>query len=227
MANTRSTIFWLGVCAVISSVTTVVNTVLPRLYSASGFDQQVALIYNPFYAARQWVLLAHPVFTLMAALGLLLVLWPRSPGRSAVAFLFGFVEKMTEFVLSTIIPFVVNGVWKEAYLTTADPAVKSLMRVRIQTFNEMLGGAYFLLWAAFIISTGLFAMAMWKADRFARITAMTMFATVVLTALMIAGRYAGQGAWVDPMLNVLYPPVLGGSRLLIGLWLIRCSRAAA
>jgi hypothetical protein len=222
----RPAFFWLGVCGIASSVTTVVNTVLPRFYSATGFDQQVALIDNPYYTARQWVLLVHPVFTLLAALGLLLLLWPRRPGLTSVAFLFAFVEKITEFFLSTSIPLVVNAVWKQAYLTSADAAVRGLMRARIQTFNDLLGGSYFLLWAAFAISTTLFAVAMWRGDRFARITAVTMLATVALTLMMIAGRFGGQQSWVDPILAVAYPPVLGGSRLLMGWWLIRMARAS-
>jgi hypothetical protein len=221
----KSTYFWLGVCGVASSVTTVVNTVLPRFYSATGFDQQVALIDNPYYSARQWVLLVHPVFTLLGGLGMLLALWPRRPGLAAAGFLFAFVEKMTEFYLSTSIPLVVNAVWKRTYLTTTDAAVRSLMRARIQTFNDLLGGSYFLLWTAFIISTSLFAVALWSRERFARVTALTMAATVGLTVVLILGRFGGQAAWADPVIAVAYPPVLGGSRLLMGWWLIRLSRA--
>ena len=82
-AGLQGALMGLGVCALVGAGTTLANTLLPRFYSASGFDGRMALIDNPFYAARQWVLVAHPFFTLMLALGVAIALARRAPGRAA------------------------------------------------------------------------------------------------------------------------------------------------
>ena len=211
----------LGICALIGALTTFLNTTAPRFYSATGFDEQAALIYNPIYAIRQWVLLVHPAFTLLLALGLLLALFNRAPGRSSAAFTFAFVEKMTEFVLGVLILFVVNGVWKEAYLAGEGPVAPDDLQLRIEVFYDLLGGLFFLLWVMFILSTGLFASCL-KRSGFLNWTVIISAAVMIfLTAAMILGRYAGQSAWATPLIVIAYGPVLTVHRAAIGLWLIR------
>ena len=215
----------LGICALIGAGTTFLNTILPRLYSATGFDERMALIHNPFYALRQWVLLVHPAFTLLAALGLAMALWQRAPGRSATGLLFAFVEKMTEFWLGTIILFVVNGMWKARYLAAPDAAVAAPLRAQIETFGDILGGIYFLLWAMFIVSTALFASALSARVGLEKWIVATAAVMIALTLLMIAGQYAGQARWTEPIIRWAYSPALTVHRLIIGIWLIREARA--
>ncbi|HET9446685.1 MAG TPA: hypothetical protein VFO35_10525, partial [Steroidobacteraceae bacterium] len=150
----------LGVCALIGALTTLLNTVLPNFYSASDFDSRMALIHNPMYALRQWVLLVHPAFTLLLALGLALALFVRAPGRAVSGLMFAGVEKMTEFVLGTLILFVVNAEWKSGYLATVGTPAAAGFRGQIETFNELLGGTFYLLWTMFILSTSLFCSAL-------------------------------------------------------------------
>lgn len=213
----------LGICALIGALTTFLNTMAPRFYSATGFDEEAALIYDPIYAIRQWVLLVHPAFTLLLALGLLLALFNRAPGRSSAAFMFAFVEKMTEFVLGVLILFVVNGVWKEA-LAGDGSVTPDALKLRIEVFYDLLGGLFFLLWVMFILSTGLFVICI-KRSGFLNWTVILSAAVMIfLTAAMILGRYAGQSAWTTPLIIFAYGPILTIHRSAIGLWLIRESK---
>jgi hypothetical protein len=52
----------------IGALTTLLNTVAPNFYAASDFDSRMALIHNPIYASRQWVLLVHPTALFCSAL---------------------------------------------------------------------------------------------------------------------------------------------------------------
>jgi hypothetical protein len=214
----------MGQCAIVAAVTTLVNTVLPRFYSASGFDGRAALIHDPFYTARQWVLLVHPAFTLMAALGVALAIWHRAPGRAAAGFSFSFVEKVTEFFLGVTILFVVNAQWKASYLQQVGTPAAAVLRSRIEGFNDILGGAYFLLWATFIISTSLLISAIRQRGLVSRTLVLSGAVTIALTVCMMLGQYAGQQAWVNPLIAWTYPPALTAHRLCIGLWLVAESR---
>ena len=214
----------LGICALIGALTTLLNTTAPLFYDAEGFDESVRLIHHPVYAFRQWVLLVHPAFTLLLALGLALALFARAPGRASTGLAFASVEKMTEFLLGVTILFVVNGVWKEGYLSGLGPAPPADLRVRIEVFYELLGGLFFLLWAMFILSTSLFVTAIGVTDRLGVAVASSGVATILLTLLMMLGMYAGQESWTRPIIASCYGPFLTVHRASIGIWLLRESR---
>lgn len=213
-----------GICALVGALTTFLNTMAPHFYSAGDFDSAAALIHHPVYAMRQWVLLIHPVFTLMLPLGMAFVLARRGPGRAASGMTFAFVEKMTEFLLGVTIMFVVNGIWKADYLIAIGTAEAAQIRPMIETFNQLLGGSYFLLWTMFILSTGLLSSVLDRRDRLELGIIVTAGLMILLTFLMILGSFAGQGEWVSPILRWTYGPSLTLHRLLIGLWLLREGR---
>lgn len=209
-----------GICAVLAAGTTLSNTLLPHAYDATGFDARVALIHNPFYAARQWVLLLHPFLTLMLALGVALALKERAPGRAAAGYSFAFAEKMVEFLMGFAILVVVNGVWKAGYLAGGPDAAG--LRARIETFQQMSEAAYPLLWVTFMLSTALFVTALQRRGIEGWV-AVTGALTVVITGLMLAGEYLGQ-TWANPIVGWTYPWALTAHRLLVGLWLIGLGR---
>src|SRR5688572_23423318 len=173
----------LGICALIGAVTSLLNTVAPNFYSASDFDSRMALIHHPIYATRQWVLLVHPAFTILLALGLAMALFARAPGRATTGLTFAGVEKMTEFVLGTLILFVINAEWKGGYLATVGTPAAAVFRERVEVFNELLGGTYYLLWSMFILSTSLFASALNCSRGLERWLFWSAAATVAITAI--------------------------------------------
>ena len=205
----------------VGALTTFLNTMAPLFFEANSFHEAAELIHHPIYAARQWVLLVHPLFTILLALGLTLALFTRAPGRASAAFVFVGVEKMTEFVLGVLILFVVNGVWKVQYLAADGPIPPAELQLRIEVFYDLLGGLFFLLWTMYILSTGLFASILDRSDRLNLAVIVTAALTILLTVVMIVGRYAGQAAWATPLIAVAYGPTLTTHRALIGLWLIR------
>jgi len=222
MSGLRGAFLGLGVCGVIAAGTTLSNTLLPFFFSATGFEARTALIHNPFYAARTWVLLFHPFFTLMLALGMALALKDRAPGRAAAAYSFAFVEKLVEFLLGFTILVVVNGAWKAGYLAGGPDAAD--LRAKIETFNQVIEGAYPLLWTMFILSTGLFVLAL-RRTGFEAWVAGTGAVTCAITALMFLGEYGGQ-AWANPIVEWTYSWTLTAHRLLAALWLIGLGRRA-
>ncbi len=214
----------LGYCALAAAVTTLLNTLAPLFYSADSFEARAALIHHQVYAARQWVLLVHPAFTLMLALGMALALYERAPGRASSGLLFAGVEKMTEFLLGVTILFVVNGLWKVEFLAAMGTPEAARSRGLIEAFGQLLDGFYPLLWAMFILSTWLLCSALRGGDRLERGVVWTAALTIALTALMLLGEYAGQSRWAGPIVTWLYSPGMTLHRLLIGLWLLREAR---
>ena len=210
----------LGICALFATATTFFNTIAHHFFSASDFDSRMALIYNPVYVARQWVLLVHPAFTILLALGVALALFARAPGRSAAALIFAGVEKMTEFVLGVLILFVINPEWKGGYLTAIGTPAAAAFRQRVEVFNELLGGLFYLLWAMFILSTALFASALKRGRGLEGWFFVSAVAAVAITLVMLVGDVAGLEAWSGPIVDWLYSPVMTTHRALAGLWLI-------
>ena len=214
----------LGLCALAAALTTLLNTIAPLFYSASDFDGRMALIGNPFYVARQWVLLIHPAVTLLLALGLALALFERCTGRASAGLIFAGVEKMTEFVLGFLIIAVVNPVWKAGYLAASDPAVAPQLRLQLDLFGEIIGGLVYLLWTMFILSTALFALAL---DRHrGGIETLLFWSAAVaigITVIMFFGDLFSLG-WTAPVVSWLYPPAMTAHRLLAGLWLLGRAR---
>ncbi len=217
----------LGYCAITAAVTTFLNTIAPHFYSADSFEGRAALIHHPVYMARQWVLLVHPAFTLMLALGMALALFSRAPGKAAGGLLFASVEKMTEFLLGVTILFVVNGVWKVEFLEAMGSPAADRSRGLIEVFNQLLDGCYFLLWSMFILSTALLSAALSRTNALERWIVATAGLTILLTILMMLGEYAGQSGWTGPIVEWLYSPALTLHRLLIGLWLLSEARRRA
>lgn len=209
----------LGICAIIGAATTAINTLLPNFYEATDFASAAALIHNPYYALRQWVLLVHPAFTLMFSLGLALALFTRAPGRASAAFVFAGVEKITEFVLGTLIIATVNPIWKAGFLA-GDGASTNLWRQKVEGFNELLGGSYYLLWSMFMLTTMLFASTL-KRDRSVEGAFFwSALAISGLTAFMIIGAIA-KLSWAGDVLTWTYAPLLTLYRTLGGIWLLQ------
>lgn len=220
----RRALWGLGLCGVLSSITTVTNILLPRLYTPpANFDARVALLDNGFYMARQWILLVHPFLTLTGALAIVFWKFTQHPGKTATGFVFAFAEKITEFFLGTTILFVVLGQWVRGYGATSDAAQKAILRGRAEMFFEYLDGAYFLLWVTFILSAVLFGLA----TREHRWVSGFYFLTAAITLVMLAGEYAGQNAWARPIVLWTYAPALTTSRLLAGLMVMRASKEIA
>jgi|SRR5688572_16951043 len=216
----------LGICALIGALTTLVNTIAPNFYSASDWDSRMALIHNPIYAVRQWVLLVHPAFTILLALGFAMAIFARAPGRAASGLIFAGVEKMTEFVLGTLILFVINPQWKGGYLAAVGTPAAAAFRERVEVFNELLGGTFYLLWAMFILSTWLFASALDRRRPLERWLYWSAVATVAVTAIMLVGSLADLERWSGPIVTWTYPPLLTAHRALVGLWLLSLARAS-
>lgn len=216
----RRALWGLGLCGVLSSITTVTNILLPRFYPPpADFETRVALLDNGFYMARQWILLVHPFLTLTGALGILLYKFSEHPGKTLTGFLFAFAEKITEFFLGTTILFVVLGQWVRGYGAATDAAQKLIYRGRAEAFFQYLEGAFFLLWVTFTISAVLYGLAL----REHRWVSLFSFITALLTVLMLLGDYAGQAAWTRPIILWGYAPALTTSRFLAGWMLMRAS----
>ncbi len=78
-----------GICSVLSALTTLGLIFLPRAYPApDGLEAEVALRLNGFYQARSLVYYVHPFLVLTAAWGVVARKFRESAGAVTTGFLF-------------------------------------------------------------------------------------------------------------------------------------------
>jgi hypothetical protein len=221
-----------SIAAWLAVVTTILNTQLPRFYTApTNFEESVALVNNAWYMARQWVVLLHPFGTLVLAVGLAVRLWHSQRGLALTGVLFVLMEKFLEFVGATIQLFTVNLNWKTAYLAATDAASKAQLKQFITFTGAVWNDCFFVLWVSYILASLCFGIALWFEWRkhstntgsqsnngWTLWTSLLLFASALMTAIMLLSDY-GKQAWLQPALPLLYPLTMVASRALIAVFL--------
>jgi hypothetical protein len=207
-----------AIAAAVAVLTTVLNTQLPRFYPSPGnFEEGVALVNNNAYMARQWVLLIHPLPSLLLAIGLFVVLRKQQVGLAITGLVFTFLEKALEFIGHAIQLFTVNLTWRQAYLSSTDAGEKAQLAVFLKGFSAVWNDCFFVLWVSYFLAALCFGIGLWKMPR-ARLTSIMLFASAVLTLIMLLSDY-GKQHWMQPMLPILYPVTLIISRISIAVFL--------
>jgi hypothetical protein len=207
-------------CAVLSAVTTFLLWWLPRQVTPpADFAASVALHENPWYLARLWVSLAHNWLALFAYMGAAAVLARRAPGRAAAGLAAFAVWAVTELVGIAVILFAVNRTWRAGW-HAADEAGRASLRTLLAGWNAVWDAMFFLLLVAFLLGSLLFGLAAVRGAGVERWVGVLLLAAVPLTALIMAGGYAG-AAWADAVTGAVYPALQPASRALMGVWLWR------
>jgi hypothetical protein len=215
-----------AIAAVVAVFTTVLNTQLPHFYtSPSSFEEGAALVNNDFYMARQWILLIHPLPTLLLSIGLFLAMRKQQPGLALAGLLFTFLEKSVEFIGQTIQLFTVNLHWRQAYLVSTDTAEKEQLTSFIKNFAAIWNDCFFVLWVSYFLAAICFGVGLWKMQH-ARATSVFLLASALLTLIMILSDY-GKQYWLQSVLPVFYPLALLVSRTLIAVYLWKSANEKA
>jgi hypothetical protein len=209
---------FMAIAAIVAVFTTILNTQLPHFYtSPASFEEGTALVNNNFYMARQWILLIHPLPTLLLGVGLFLVMRKQQPGLAFTGLLFTFLEKSVEFIGQTIQLFTVNLTWRKVYLASTDAAEKEQLTAFIKNVSAIWNDCFFVLWVSYFLAAICFGVGLWRLQH-ARATSIFLLASALLTFIMILSDY-GKQYWLQPVLPVFYPLALLVSRTLIAVYL--------
>jgi len=209
-------------CAMLSAVTTILLWWLPRHVPATAdFAATIALRTNPWYLAQLWVTFAHNWIALFGYTGAAAVLARHAPG-SAVGGLVAFsIWATTELTGISVIIFASNRTWRASY-DAADEAKRASLRTMLEGWSAVWDGMFFLLLVAFLLGSLLFGAAAVRQKGLARAVGVLLLAAVPLTALIMAGGYAGV-AWANTLSDAVYPVLQPASRFLMGVWLWRAA----
>jgi hypothetical protein len=216
-----------AVIAGLGTLTTAYNiALLPYVTSPPGdIAAQAVLRTDALYMSREWVLLVHGVATLLAPLGLTLLLLPRQPLLASAGLLFTLMEKLTELYGQTIRVFTINGVWRRQILESTDPETRAQAIESIRLFSTVWNDMFFILWSAGALAASCYALAFWKGGWRQRGLALFAAAAVCLTLPWLARDYFGyQGPLIES--SWVYFIAIVGYRGFIALVLFEAYRNA-
>jgi hypothetical protein len=209
------------IIALFGVATTAYNTTIPMFYAPApvGIEAQAVLRHDWLRLSRDWVLILHAFVTMLAPLGLTLLLWRTNPAIGLVAFLFTFIEKQTELYLQTVRVFTLNGVWRKQILESQDPAITAYAIDSIRFFNAIWNDAFFILWLCGALAALLYGLALVRAtDKAHRIAGWVAISVAVLALPWIATDYLGVP--LPPLVpDGLYAVVMTSYRAMIA-WLL-------
>jgi hypothetical protein len=208
-----------AICSIASALTTLMLIFLPEWYAAGeGFEARMARVTDPAYRLRSWAYLVHPFLTWTAAFAVAMR-FRRDAAALVIPGLAAFsVWALTEAGQQTLTLMVFDN-WRAAYLA-GDEAVRASMTLRTAIYDGLWDGMYFLLLIAFLIGNVLFAIAMARLPRIARVLAVLYVGAAALTLMILIGELKGPtlpesvGFWVYPAIQPL-------ARALLGVWLWR------
>ncbi len=208
-----------GICSVLSALTTLGLIFLPRAYPApDGLEAEVALRLNGFYQARSLVYYVHPFLVLTAAWGVVARKFRESAGAVTTGFLFfgfwGFAEALQQ-ALSLV---ALNLNWREGYARAADPVTREMFRTHLLGFEAVWDSLYLLLLTGFAVAHLLYGFATWSGSGLERVVSCGFFLGAGLTLLILSVNFGGLAlprgltAWLYPTIQPLF-------RVLLGVWL--------
>lgn len=206
-----------AVCSFISAVTTLCLIFLPKIYGPAGsIDARVALIHHPLWQLRAWAYFFHPFFTLTAALGVAVALRRFAPGAMLTGFLGFLLWAFTEAAQQTL-TLTVYQRWAAAY-PGADAAGQQVLRLQIESYDNLWDAMFLLLLVAFLAANILYGGVTVRAHGLTRVLGVFYFAAAFLTLAIISGELKGPA--LPPQLDAwFYPLTQPIARFLIGLWL--------
>jgi len=205
-----------------SAVTTILLWWLPRhVPPTADFAATIALHTNPWYLAQLWVTFAHNWIALFGYIGAAALLARHAPGMAVGGLVAFAIWAATELTGTSVIIFASNRTWRASY-AAADDAGRESLRTLLDGWSAVWDGMFFLLLVAFLLGSLLFGAAAVRRRGLERVAGVLLLAAVPLTALIMAGGYAGV-AWANPLSDAVYPVLQPASRFLMGLWIWRAS----
>jgi hypothetical protein len=207
-----------GLCSVLSAVTTLMLIFLPEFYQpAEGFEGRMRRIDDPAYVLRSWAYLVHPFITFAAALGVGLRIRSLRSAATIIGIAGFALWACAEAGQQTLTMFAFDK-WRAAYFT-ADEATQAIIRTNTAMYDGLWDALYFLLLLAFSIGNLSFGTALVRIGRgVTRLVGVFMLAAVAVTLPFITGELQW-GTLPEPLASWSYPAIQPLGRVLIGLWL--------
>lgn len=208
-----------GCCAILTSFTTFLLWLLPKLYETpASFLEGAQLANNVYYQSRLWVNFMHIPLALIAYWGLAHKLRSRELPKVTLGMIWFSIWGTVEMVGLSGIIFAVNKNWRTNYLTASD-STKKLLEQNVENYFALWDGMFFVLLIAFLLGTSFFGWATWKGKGLEKILSYLFWLAVPLTLLIIISGYFGfsQG---DGLIEIFYPVLQPVSRFLLGLYLL-------
>ena len=209
----------------ITGLTTLGLIFLPRLLPATpDLASRAALAFNSVYHLRLWIGVIHPLLAVTGILGVTFVVWQRSPGGSAAAFLSLLLWGICEVVQQSLLLVALTWRLYPLYAAAPDSPARAATAASIDAVLAVSDALFFVLLLGFIIGHVLFAWLLRREQGLGRLVAVIFALAAGLGALSFATRFGG-GVVPGGMMDFLYPLIQPAGRILTGVWLWRWADA--
>jgi hypothetical protein len=190
---------------------------------ACGLDAELAQRVSAVDQLRQLLILAS-LFALPAAFGALA--WARrqeAPFAALFGFVFGMVFVIAEVLYRGVELALVTRQWSVAYLA-AEPAARSAIAARVGMWDELVGGWYFALLTAHLLTSLCFLAATSRPrDGWDRALALAFGLNALRLVLRISGAHAGWALGAS-LSRGMYFPAMFVTYGTVAAWLTREAR---
>lgn len=204
-----------AIAAILSGITTFLLWLLPKLYTASGFEETSLLYQNGYYLSRLWVNFIHIPLALASYYGLAACKFERNKLLSVFGFAWFSFWGLIEMIGISIIIFAVNFTWRKQY-AVADTAQRSVLKSQIQGFYAIWDAMFFVLLISFLVGSICYAAMTWRSRGLEKLLNYLIILSVPLTILIVFGEYV-HIEWANAIVNYTYPLLQPVSRILMGL----------
>ena len=213
-----------GAAAIITSLTTFLLWLLPRLYGTpNSFEESTEFANNIYYVAKQWVNFFHIPLALMGYFGLAYKLRTRELPKVTLGMIWFLIWGIVEMIGVSGIIFAVNRTWRANYSSASD-SVKAILQQNIENYFLIWDSLFFVLLIAFLLGTIFFGWATWKGQGLEKILSYLFWLAVPLTIFIILSGYFNFSLG-SSIVEVVYPILQPVSRFLLGVYLIKNARA--
>lgn len=213
-----------GVCAVLTGLTTLAIHLLPNLWAhADTFEEQLGLRFNPIYAGRLWIVIAHCLMVVVSMFALGARRWRESPALVTFGFLAFVVFSVTEILRTSLVIFALNRTWRTRYVLAADESTRELLRASIEGFAGINAALFFVFFVAFLIGLICYGLALRRSGGWERTVGILFLVWAALSVptlidtVLNANRFGDYFGWVGYGFQPLARFVTGG-------WLWRASK---
>ncbi len=172
-------------------------------------DEGAAMLaaLHPMQRARGALLLLSFFALYVTFLAIGLAREGRRPALVALALSFLGLFCAVEIVYRSVDFFAVEGAWLRRYAAATDPALRALLRARVEAFNDVVRALYAPLLLSQLLGAALLAGAFLPARGIDR----WLVAGLSINALRLVGRFSstflGQG-WLEALSGSLYFPAI-------------------
>lgn len=202
-----------GACAIFYIAAQSFQEVVFRMLKAGDPLQSIATRATPLDQLHALLILLG-IFLCIPLFGALtLRLYSRSPISAALGFTFGFFFVICEVLYRSVDLFVASRQWAAQYMAAESQAVRAVLAVRIQTWDEVVSGWYFGLLLAVLATSVSFAIAAWsRQDRKDQWLSFVFQFDALRTLIRLAGEFGG----IDSLMRITYAIYFPGVLITFG-----------